>query len=35
MQGPMRELRIQKFRGTSEAFLSTARLEAKMEALNG
>lgn len=34
-QGSMRNWRIQKFRGTSDAHLSVARLEAKIEALNG
>lgn len=33
-QGSMRHWRVQKFRGTSEAHLSVARLEARMEALN-
>ncbi len=33
-QGNFRQWRIQKFRGTSEAFLSFAKLEARMEALN-
>jgi hypothetical protein len=33
-QGHMRNWRIQKFRGTSEAFVSFARLEARLEALN-
>lgn len=33
--GSMRNWRIQKFRGTSDAHVSIARLEAKMEALNG
>lgn len=34
-QGDMRNWRIQKFRGTSDAFISFARLEAEVEALNG
>src|SRR6185369_12817488 len=34
-QGFMRNWRIQKFRGTSDAFISFARLEAEMEPLNG
>ncbi|MES2352076.1 MAG: packaged DNA stabilization protein [Pseudomonadota bacterium] len=33
-QGSMRNWRIQRFRGTSDAHLSIARLEAKMEPLN-
>lgn len=33
-QGHMRNWRIQKFRGTSDAFLSVARLEAQLEPLN-
>lgn len=33
-QGSMRNWRIQRFRGTSDAHLSFARLEARMEALN-
>jgi hypothetical protein len=33
-QGHMRHWRIQRFRGTSDAFLSFARLEAQLEALN-
>jgi hypothetical protein len=33
-QGNMRHWRVQKFRGTSDAFLSFARLEARIEALN-
>lgn len=33
--GTMRNWRIQKFRGTSDAHLAIARLEAKVEALNG
>jgi hypothetical protein len=33
-QGHMRNLRVQKFRGTSDAFISFARLEARMEPLN-
>jgi hypothetical protein len=31
----METWRIQKFRGTSDAHLSIARLEAQVEALNG
>lgn len=34
-QGIMRNFRIQRFKGTSDAFMSIARLEAKLEALNG
>ena len=34
-QGRMRRTRIQKFRGTSDAHLSLARLEATVEPLNG
>lgn len=34
-QGHMRNWRIQKFRGTSDAHIAFARLEAQMEALNG
>lgn len=34
-QGPMGNWRIQKFRGTSDAFLSCARLEAELEPLTG
>lgn len=33
-QGDMRNWRIQKFRGTSDAFISFARLEAELEALS-
>lgn len=33
-QGDMRNYRIQNFRGTSDAFVSFARLEAEIEALN-
>lgn len=33
-QGHMRNWRIQKFRGNSDAFISFARLEARVEALN-
>jgi hypothetical protein len=33
-QGNMRNWRAQRFRGTSDAFLSFARLEARIEALN-
>lgn len=33
--GSMRNFRIQKFRGTSDAHLAVARLEAKVEPLNG
>lgn len=33
--GSMRNFRIQKFRGTSDAHLAIARLEAKVEPLNG
>jgi hypothetical protein len=33
-QGNMRNWRAQRFRGTSDAFLSFARLEARLEALN-
>lgn len=33
-QGFMRNYRIQRFRGTSDAFLSVARLEAQLEPLN-
>lgn len=33
-QGDMRNWRIQNFRGTSDAFISLARLEAEVEALN-
>lgn len=33
-QGDMRNWRIQKFRGTSDAFISFARLEAELEPLN-
>ena len=32
--GSMRNWRIQRFRGTSDAHMSIARLEATMEALN-
>jgi hypothetical protein len=34
-QGGMRNWRIQRFRGTSDAFISFARLEIQIEALNG
>ena len=34
-QGFMRNWRIQKFRGTSDAHISVARLEAQLEPLNG
>lgn len=34
-QGHMRNWRIQKFRGTSDAHLSVARMEAQLEPLNG
>lgn len=34
-QGGMRNFRTQKFRGTSDAHLSIARLEARIEALYG
>ena len=34
-QGKMRQYRMQRFRGTSDAHLSIARLEAEIEALNG
>lgn len=34
-QGFMRNWRVQKFRGTSDAHISVARLEAQMEPLNG
>lgn len=34
-QGSLRNYRVQKFRGTSEAHVSFARLEAEVEALNG
>lgn len=34
-EGAMRNWRIQKFRGTSDAHLSVARLEAQLEGLNG
>ena len=34
-QGFMRNWRIQKFRGTSDAHISVARLEVQLEALNG
>lgn len=34
-EGSMRNWRIQKFRGTSDAHLSVARLEAQLEGLNG
>lgn len=34
-QGMFRNWRIQRFRGTSDAFLSVARLEAELEPLNG
>lgn len=33
-QGAMRNIRAQRFRGTSDAYLSIARLEARLEALN-
>ena len=33
-QGSMEQWRIQRFRGTSDAHLSVARLEAQLEALN-
>lgn len=33
-QGDMRNWRVQSFRGTSDAFISFARLEAELEALN-
>lgn len=33
-QGTMRQWRVQKFRGVSDAFLSITRLEARMEGLN-
>lgn len=33
-QGDMRNIRIQKFRGTSDAFISFARLEAEVESLS-
>jgi hypothetical protein len=34
-QGKMRQYRMQRFRGTSDAHISIARLEAEIEALNG
>lgn len=34
-QGMFRNWRVQRFRGTSDAFLSVARLEAELEPLNG
>lgn len=34
-QGSMRNYRMQRFRGTSDAHLSIARLEANLEALYG
>lgn len=34
-QGIMRNFRIQRFRGTSDSYMSIARLEAKLEGLNG
>jgi hypothetical protein len=33
--GKMNQYRMQRFRGTSDAFVSFARLEAKLEPLNG